>query len=339
MTFIHYPDILNNKLDLGLGSLSLQIERTTLLSGSKSFLTVASIMVVPPGRALSAFEKLIKPFSIDAWTLLLVYFIAACIFVCVLGYLSREAYNFVISEKIQQPVLNMLVGIFGLSSHVLPKRNFSRYMLMQFLILCLVIRSIYQGKLFTMLQSELRESNVDWIDEVQKRDMYFYTYESMSRRMSGFKFQDRIKVIKSAELEKYMKMTLDANFDGIVFNYMTQVLYLDGLYYREYNYLIAREVFVTNQFVFYFQQNHFLVNNVDRNIELFRQSGLIDKWTNKYVDKRFLQRVEEEKSPQPLSFLHLSAVFHVMLIGHGFSFLVFMIELVSSKLYKSHQKR
>lgn len=321
-----FPSVLAKKNDISIGSLSLQLDRAFLMSETKSFISVPVIMVVPPGRNLSAFQKLIKPFSYLAWILLSTSFISTCFFIIFLRYSSKELYNFVIGKNIKNPILSLLVGIFGLSSHVLPKRNFSRFILMQFLLLCLVIRSIYQGKLFTMLQSELKEKNVETIDEVYEREMTFYTYESMYRRSGDFKYYQNMKMIKIVDMETYMNQTINPEFNGVVFNYIIQPLYLNGLHYKEYSYLIAKEVFVRNQFVFYLQQNHFLVDFIDSYIELFCQSGLIDKWTSTYVNQLFLHPPEPEKLNEPLSFRHLAAVFYVLLIGQGISIVVFIIE-------------
>lgn len=321
------PAIMTKKIDIAMGCMSLQLDRTLLMTESHIFTSVPLIMVVPPGKSMSGFKKLVKPFSDNSWILLATFFILVFIFILMLQCLSRKTYNFVIGENISQPMMShVLVGIFGLSSHVLPKRNFSRFVLMKFLILCLVIRSIYQGKLFTMLQSELKESNVETLEDVNDRDMIYYAYESMFKRLADFKYLSRVKMIKNSDLENFMLKTLDPHFDGIVFNYITQPLYLNGLHYKTYSYKIASEVFVRNQFVFYLQQNHFFVETVNMNIERFIQSGLVDKWISKYVDKHFLLPPVQIKTNQPLSFTHLAAVFYLLIIGQGLSMFVFMIE-------------
>lgn len=317
--------IAKGQSDFGMGCFSFQQGRAKILSETRSFISASVVMVVPPGKKMYAFKKLVKPFSTGSWFLLGAFSLVACIFVIILECTSVRAYKLFISDQVRNPIMSMIIGILGLSLHKLPIKSFPRFLLMKFLILCLVIRSIYQGKMFILLQTDLKEHQVESIVDVVQKNMSFYAFDSMYLRMEDFKYRNMVKEIKHGELEKYMKKTLDDNFDGVVFNYRHQVEYSNILHQQEYLYTVAREVFLKNQIVFYCQRNHFLVNIFSKYIDLFQQSGLIIKWMSKYT-KRQLHHFHTEKSPQTLTLAHLSAVFYVLLIGISISFLFFAIE-------------
>lgn len=71
-----------------------------------------------------------------------------------------------------------LIVIFGGSQTKLPTRNFSRFLLMSFLLFCLVQRNVYQGSLYIFLQSDGRHKEVQSIDEMVENGFDFYMYES-----------------------------------------------------------------------------------------------------------------------------------------------------------------
>lgn len=48
----------------------------------------------------------------------------------------------------------------------LPGRNFARYLLANFILFCLVIRTAYQGMQFEFLQKDMRPNDVETIEEM-----------------------------------------------------------------------------------------------------------------------------------------------------------------------------
>ena len=185
------PNVYKKKFDVALGTLSLQHDRQQFLSATKSFLSVPIIIVTPPAAIISPFQKLIRPFALLVWILILTLFLIGFIVTLTLRKAPKSIYNFVVGEDVRGPFFNMLIAFFGGFQLRLPRRNFARYLLMNFLLFCLVIRCLYQGKLFIILKAELLEKKVETIQDVVDRNMIFYTYESLSKRVQGLKFSDR----------------------------------------------------------------------------------------------------------------------------------------------------
>lgn len=72
----------------------------------------------------------------------------------------------------------MLNAIFGGAQEIEPRENFSRFLLMMFIIFCLVIRTLYTGSLYRFLQSDIHHSEVESIDEMIEKDFKFYVSTS-----------------------------------------------------------------------------------------------------------------------------------------------------------------
>lgn len=192
------PSVYKKTHDAAIGTLSLQYDRAQFLSETKSFLSVAIILVMPPTRMISPFSKLARPFTILVWILLTATFFIGFVIIVVLNSTSKRAYKFVVGNDVNYPFLNMLIAFFGGTQNKLPQFTFARYLLMKFLLFCLVIRCLYQGKLYIMLQMNLFEKQAETIDDLMERGMTFYTYESLSKRVEGFKFAKKFGIIRIA---------------------------------------------------------------------------------------------------------------------------------------------
>ena len=185
------PTLFSRRNMIAIGSLSLQYERVLTLTESKSFMSSPVVIVIPPSKELSAFAKVIRPLSELVWVLLLAVFIIGIMFITFLKTTSLKAYRFVVGKDVKYPILNMLIALVGNTQAKLPKLNFARFLLMKFLLFCLVIRSVYQGRLYNILQSNLHEKELATIDDIIENNMIFFAYESMKNRIQGFKFTDR----------------------------------------------------------------------------------------------------------------------------------------------------
>jgi hypothetical protein len=149
------------------------------------------IVVIPPTQLISPIKKLTRPLSFLVWASMISTFLLGVVVIIVSKLRSKRAYKFIVGDDVNYPVINMTIAFLGGSQNKLPSKNFARYLLVKFLLFCLVIRSMYQGKLFIMLQLELREPQVETIEDIVARDMAFYTYESFARRVQQFPFANR----------------------------------------------------------------------------------------------------------------------------------------------------
>lgn len=68
-------------------------------------------------------------------------------------------------------MLNLAQVFFGIGLLQTPGRNFARFLFMMFTILCLVIRTAYQGKMFDFLQYDVKQPIATSIQEVIDRQI------------------------------------------------------------------------------------------------------------------------------------------------------------------------
>lgn len=166
--------VLNGEVDMVVGLYFLIPVRTKHLSFTQVYYSSPSLVVIPPGAPLSAVEKLKIPFKNIVWYYLLSVFLIGIFVITVVKKLSNVIQVLIFGSEIQSPLLNFINIIFGGSLHILPTSNFSRYLMMNFVFFCLVQRTLYQGSLFKILQSDVRGKEIESLDEMVENKFIFY---------------------------------------------------------------------------------------------------------------------------------------------------------------------
>jgi len=181
---------LRGEVDVSLSAYSLQQIRAKFLSETVSYTSDKLILVVPDQASLSSLLKLAHPFTTLIWLLILAVVITKCILIAVLNVLPQRTFEKLVgSDKMKK--MDVVIGIIGTSHTKLPKSNFTRMVLMQFLMFCMVIRSIYSGSLFSIMKSDVYDKEITSIDGYVDEGFDFYVYETLAKRLNGFRFDAR----------------------------------------------------------------------------------------------------------------------------------------------------
>jgi len=147
----------------------------------RSYFSVPTILIIPPGVPFSSLEKLVRPFHQSVW---LLTFIALAF-----GFATIASYNKLSAE--QMTVVDFLVVIFGGSQKKLPQTNFFRAFFALFFLFTMIQRTLYQAAMFRSLQSDGRHREAQTIDEMMKKQFNFYMYPSFEEHFRDMKFFSR----------------------------------------------------------------------------------------------------------------------------------------------------
>lgn len=167
--------LLSDVADLTINNWWLKASRVKFLDASVAYTSEKFIFVVPPGQSPTTFEKLIFPFTSPVWRMIALCFIIGFVITFMIKLHSKYAQSFVFGVDVQSPNLNIFIAFIGQTQNMLPKTNFARFLLMMFLLYSLVIRTLYQGSFYNMMQSEKRNKEFQSVEEIIKNDFYFYS--------------------------------------------------------------------------------------------------------------------------------------------------------------------
>ena len=133
------------------------------------------VVLVPPGKAYTPWEKLFLPFDRDTWIWLGIVFVVAfaIIFLIKLSN-SGSMYEFVIGSNVSTPTLNVIAMFMGIGQLFLPHRNVSRFLFINFILFCLIMRTAYQGKYFEFITCDVKKKPIPTVDELKEKNFTIY---------------------------------------------------------------------------------------------------------------------------------------------------------------------
>lgn len=108
-------------------------------------------LLVSIGEPYGLFEKLMLPFDSVTWMLIMSCFLVAFFVIFQMRWWDLSIQSFLFGLHVTTPALNILGAFFGQSQTILPGRNFARYMLMLFILFCLIVRTGYQSLQFDLM--------------------------------------------------------------------------------------------------------------------------------------------------------------------------------------------
>lgn len=142
-----------------------------------------------------------------------------------------------------------------------------------------------------------------------------------------FCFQSRRIIIPPDDLKIIMNKTLDTEFKGGLMITLSQVLYKNQVHQQSFQYQVCKEFYSMVPVTMYFPKYHYLVETINRKLELFSAAGLIGFWASFHMDMKYLNFKWTHSGPKKINMNHLSGIFQIWLFGLGISFLSLVLEV------------
>lgn len=115
----------------------------------------------------------------------------------------------------------------------------------------------------------------------------------------------------------------------------TDIIYRNQQHYKEFVLIVCKEQVLTVNIVMYFPKNFYLRDAIDRKIRSLSTSGLLQYFTQKYADPKFLNIKNEQRGPKRLNVHHLFGVFNIWAIGLAIALFIFLLEISGSLIKKA----
>ena len=142
-TKAEYGDFYPFDLTIGSGMLNRwtgEFIYNRISLSSDPIYTTSDVFVVPPGELYTSWEKLLLPFDWMTWIWLEITFATA--FLVIFGIKvskSTSMYEFVVGSNVATPSLNVIAIFMGIGQILLPQRNVTRFLFMNFILFSLII--------------------------------------------------------------------------------------------------------------------------------------------------------------------------------------------------------
>lgn len=137
-------------------------------------------------------------------------------------------------------------------------------------------------------------------------------------------------MIHFTSVNEQIAKTLDPSNKVVVCHYLSVVSYINSLKPRNYTLRILNEALVSNQIVFYFTKNFFLVDEFNEKISLFKANGLINFWMSRYAGANVIKK---EDIPTKLTLINMQGTFELFLYGLTVAIILFVNECFVNRYF------
>lgn len=177
--------LMDDKADISVSGWLVKASRAKFFDSSSTYTSGEIKFLVPPVGDLTALEKLIFPFSPSSWIMISSCFLIGMLLIFTVKRKANELQNFVFGKGVKSPFFNLYIAFIGGNQKILPRRNFARYLLMMFLMYSLVIRTLYQGSYYQLMQSSKQFDEIETIDEMIRKNFKFFVPEGIADLFQG----------------------------------------------------------------------------------------------------------------------------------------------------------
>ncbi|KAG5668298.1 hypothetical protein PVAND_016245 [Polypedilum vanderplanki] len=303
--------------------------------------TVNIGLMVSKNENYTAYEKLLLPFDETTWILLIITFCIAFVLIFIFNQMNDKIQKVVFGEGVTRPLLNVVSTFFGIALPKLPKLSFARFILMNFILFCLVIRTAYQGVLFDYMNSDMRKPLPKTIDEVfdkNYRILANYNHSDKERLFyESIDVERRAKIdnitIKKGNIRVYCQYIGDkATKTAIVTDERFDMMI--KFFCKEEILRIKETVFTVN--VGYgLVSFHYLYDSIESTIQWLLQAGIPQFWyelNHWHIYKRIY--IPSSPPKDVLTLNDLNYGFNIWLIACAISIFQFFIEVIVGKITK-----
>lgn len=177
--------LINKNADFSISNWWLIAHRLKFLDSSYPYTCEPIVFALPAGREFTSLERLVYPFSYQLWIMISLCFLVGFAVIFIMNFHSEKMQSFVYGFKVRHPYWNMFTVFIGGVQPQLPRRNFSRFLLMIFLLSSLILRAIYQASSFRFLQSNAHPDSIKTIIGLIENEYSFYVVTGLDDQFQG----------------------------------------------------------------------------------------------------------------------------------------------------------
>lgn len=143
-----------------------------------------------------------------------------------------------------------------------------------------------------------------------------------------------MKIIKNED-ELIFSRPLEENVKSAFMTSFTDIIYRNQIHYKSFLLTVCKEQVMTVNIVMYFPKNFFMREAIDRKLNVILTSGLLQYWTQKYADPKFISIRNGKRGPTSLKVEHLFGLINIWAFGLAIALLIFLLEFSSSSVRRA----
>lgn len=305
------------------------------------------VIVTFKGRPYNSIERLLSPFDSITWGCIL-----SCILlgiVAIMYLLSKPEKNLArthfIGRKTQFPILDLISVIFN-NPVKSPQITFTKFMLMCWIVLFLILRVAYQANLYGILKSNRSKPIPRNLKEIVADNFSLYCTENIGKLfLNNSDFQKLFIILDSfvqrqdndsrvsdiVLLDWLLEQSVDSK-KGVVVSEESFYYYKMQNQKRSSQLTLVKGQVLTQNIAFSLKKHSIYKPYLDEVLDGLRTGGLVDLWKKNrswYKGKKF---EKSNKTATILSIDKILVAFNLVVVGCTIASVVFLVEIFEKRL-------
>lgn len=318
--------------NISLGAFGLSVNTLNFMDSTYSYIQTSLAFVLPLQRPFTALEKLFGPLDKYVWLSLGITTIFVGIIFQFLKFYRKTSYESVLGLNYLS--IFEIIAIFLGNPIKQTNHNFRRNLAINFLLTTLIIRTAYQGILFTNLQKENRVEETYTVNKLIDANFTFFMASSSVQLFNSMpEIQKRTQHLTFIQVpveqlnNPYNKHAYLRN--KIYIDYFNFINFKHGHYYPS----TTDDIFLLPITIFVRKSSYFR-KALNEEIEIYMASGLINHWIEVFAEKKNANLIKRNNEPKKLTVDELLGGFEICLIFLGISLVVFLFEIIIYRVKK-----
>lgn len=311
--------------NMTLGCFGLTFNRVKYMSMSFPYFQTGLLFIVPPGRPYTSIEKFLQPMDQWIWYCLAGELFIGGFVIVLLKYTKKQIKHFIMGRNNRIPFFNMFAIFSGNSATYLPKRNFSRTILMIWILSSLIIRAAYQDSLFHFMQKETSVNNHYTLSTLIKENFTFHVPESSLKYFDDLKeIKKRLRILLPTDLP-------DRVLKKVVLSTKGHVAYRNKL--KKQKELITDDNIFILSLAIFVRKSSYLLHTVNNEIQLYLANGLMDRWVTEYIQEKYVGSTTRSsvKELKKLTNSELLGGYEICAVLYLYSIFIAFLEILSKR--------
>lgn len=178
--------VIDGDANMTVGAYALSLERFNVMAYSRSYSQNAFVFAFKESvRLIAPLSRLMSPFTTSVWISIALLLVISILVILLSKKLPPRHRHFIIGGCMNRtPILNMINALIGNAIYIPRTKHgrsisvFNRSLFIIWILFWLVVRSAYQGSLFTFLQSQRTNSPFDTVKKIRMSNTNMYIIDT-----------------------------------------------------------------------------------------------------------------------------------------------------------------
>ncbi|KAI8124050.1 putative glutamate receptor [Lucilia cuprina] len=323
----------NREADLSMGSFRETYKRSQVATSTINyFQSVIATVSLSDAYLLTSMETILYPFSTHTWYLILLILFAAILAIIILKHFCKSYFK----NDNNQNILKLFELLLGISSKMMPQRNFTRILNMSWMIYALILRVVYEALLFRLIRTHVKRHIPQTLEQLAEENYSIIINKIGINSIEDIEALNALNILlinttsETLPLEFLEKLPLQQARTTVTIAPLVVAQYYAHHFRKMSVFQLLPDNVMSFEVCIYLSKHSFLIDQLNDILIWTKSFGLLEAWYHAEIDLNLLHH-EHDTTDRLFGLQQLYMAFVILVCGYIVALLIFIWELLRHK--------